>query len=129
MISDEIIKVLDNLGEKFGIFIDWSNENITPYLLNLVQRIKTYNIAESVYWICIGIVLFIIVAFLLKKLIKWNNSDEYVDDWLYASVFAFLLIFFVLGPIFFFGGISDLIESIYLPEKAILEMIKRSLRR
>lgn len=30
--SQEIINVLDNLGEKFGIAIDWSNENILPYL-------------------------------------------------------------------------------------------------
>lgn len=28
--SENIIKVLDELGKRFGIAIDWSSENVTP---------------------------------------------------------------------------------------------------
>lgn len=30
--SDEIIKILDDLGQRFGVVIDWSSENVMPYL-------------------------------------------------------------------------------------------------
>ena len=30
--SDEIIKLLDDLGQRFGIAIDWSSENMMPYI-------------------------------------------------------------------------------------------------
>ena len=33
--SEEVIKILDNLGEKFGVAIDWTSENIAPYLTKL----------------------------------------------------------------------------------------------
>ena len=32
MVSDQIIKVLDNLCDKFGLAIDWSSKNVQPYL-------------------------------------------------------------------------------------------------
>ena len=28
--GDEIIKVLDKIGEQFGVAIDWSNANVMP---------------------------------------------------------------------------------------------------
>ena len=121
--SEELIKVFDYLADKFGIVIDWTSENVTPYLLDLFQRIKTYNIVVNIFWICVGIILFIISIFLIKTLIKWDKSDEYADDWVAGGVLAFLLVFMILAPVFFFSGISDLIESIYIPEKIVLEMI------
>ena len=43
--SDEIIKVIDELGKRFGIVIDWSSENVLPYILNEV-KLKTSNQKE-----------------------------------------------------------------------------------
>ena len=36
--SEEIIKILDDLGRRFGILIDWSSKNILPYLQDLIPR-------------------------------------------------------------------------------------------
>ena len=30
--SDEIIKVLDDLSDRVGITIDWTSQNVLPYL-------------------------------------------------------------------------------------------------
>ena len=30
--SSQIIEILNNLAERFGIFIDWTDQNIIPYL-------------------------------------------------------------------------------------------------
>lgn len=41
--SEEIIKVIDELGKRFGIVIDWSNQNIIPYLQELLKRFICYR--------------------------------------------------------------------------------------
>lgn len=46
--SDEIIKILNALAEKFGIMVDWSQQNIQPYLQDLMYRVIQYNLATSV---------------------------------------------------------------------------------
>lgn len=33
--NDEIIKVFDYIGDKLGIVIDWTQQNIQPYLQDL----------------------------------------------------------------------------------------------
>ena len=37
-VSDQIIQVLDALCEKFGIVINWSGENVIPYLQELIKK-------------------------------------------------------------------------------------------
>ena len=36
--SEEIIKVLNDLASRFGVAIDWTNQNIVPYLQDLMTR-------------------------------------------------------------------------------------------
>lgn len=33
--NEEIIKILDYIGSKFGVAIDWTDKNVTPYLQEL----------------------------------------------------------------------------------------------
>ena len=51
--SEEIIKVLDDLGQRFGIAIDWSSQNVIPYLQDLMQRFINYEVISSIVWIFI----------------------------------------------------------------------------
>lgn len=46
--SDEIIKVLDALAEKFGIAVDWTRQNIQPYIEDLCHRIVGYELTTSI---------------------------------------------------------------------------------
>ena len=39
--SSEIITLIDELAARFGIIIDWSAENIMPYLTDLGTRFIT----------------------------------------------------------------------------------------
>lgn len=34
--SEEVIKILDALAEKFGLAIDWTSANVLPYLQQLL---------------------------------------------------------------------------------------------
>ena len=48
-VSSEIIEVLDYLGEKFGIAIDWTSNNVLPYLQALVDKFIKWEISTSIY--------------------------------------------------------------------------------
>ena len=48
--SQEIINVLDYLYSKFGITIDWTSENVMPYLEELCGRYIQYEIYTSIAW-------------------------------------------------------------------------------
>ena len=45
--SEEIIKVLDALAEKFGVAVDWTSANVIPYLEQLCSKCVNYEIATS----------------------------------------------------------------------------------
>lgn len=37
-VSEQIIQVIDNLAQKFGIVIDWTDENIVPIFQQLADK-------------------------------------------------------------------------------------------
>ena len=49
-VSEQIIQVIDALCEKFGIVVDWTNENVFPYLETLCEKLIAYEIATSIVW-------------------------------------------------------------------------------
>ena len=49
--STEIIKVLENLAEKFGIAVDWSDKNLIPHLNQLADKITLYTLVSAI--VCI----------------------------------------------------------------------------
>lgn len=46
--SNEVIKVLDHICDKFGIAIDWSSSNVMPYLQDLMVRMTKYVTYTSI---------------------------------------------------------------------------------
>lgn len=56
-VSEQIIQVLDNLGEKFGLALDWSSENILPYVSELMNKAVSYEL-----WMNIIIFIFITIG-------------------------------------------------------------------
>ena len=50
-ISSQVIEVLDSGCEKFVIAIDWSHQNVLPYLEDLSGKYIKYEIVTSIAWI------------------------------------------------------------------------------
>lgn len=71
--SNEIIKVLNALGERFGIAINWTSVNIIPYLEQLINKYVNYEIATSIIWIIINHIMFICSCVFLTILCKNKN--------------------------------------------------------
>lgn len=122
--SNEIIKVLDHLCDKFGIAIDWSSNNVMPYLQDLMVRITKYVIYTNILWLVISILIIGATVFALVKIIKVTRENRY--DWdLIIGISS--LIGSIIIIIFFLTGMyacQNLIEVNTVPEKYIIEMIR-----
>lgn len=125
--SDEIIKILDALAEKFGIMVDWSQQNIQPYLQDLMHRVIQYNLATSVIWVIFYISIMAICLFIIKKNNKKFRFDKYgciegsFSSLIYVIVSYILLITFVILLPF---EIENICQCVFLPEKIIINEIQ-----
>ena len=114
--SDAIIKVLNELCDKFGIAIDWTSDNVVPYLQDLMVRYSKYVCYTSIMWLVIGLIIMVVFAVLLYKYLKQEHRD---------GLIAFLLgCGMLLGAWDTVNQIMDIIEITTIPEKAIIEDIR-----
>lgn len=134
-VSDEIIKVLDALAEKFGIAVDWTAENIIPYFEQLCKKYVNYEIATSIVWLMIGIIMITLgFVILFKYFPNYYNKSKDKEKYDYGQrtdyeVICFILIIFmtigfVAGIALAFEQIFDIITCYTFPEKMILEEVK-----
>ena len=118
-VSSEIIEVLDYLGEKFGIAIDWTSNNVLPYLQTLVDKFIKWEISTSIVWIVIA--AFVIVAMIvLINLEGIRKINEEIDGMLWIPIIVSIIVSFIVICI----QIFDIIECNIFPEKALYDFIK-----
>lgn len=125
--SEEIIKVLDELGKRFGIVIDWSNQNIIPYLQELMKRFICYKNITACVWIIISIFMTIGSVMMIKFINKWrksNNYDECDDDPLAATGYVTSVCIIALGIGLLIGNLLGIAKNICMPEMVVYEYIK-----
>ena len=125
-VSEQIIKVLEYLGEKFGIAIDWSSETVLPVIQTLFEKYIRWEIATSIAWVVIGVILLIIGFIALPKAIAAleRYREDYDEDWrLYVSIIVtiFCLLF---GLIAVSTQVFDIIKCYAFPELQVFEYIQ-----
>ena len=129
--SDQIIAVLDKLGEQMGVAIDWTSENILPYIQDLISRIAAIQIVNSVIGIVFAAVSLFLTIFIIFKLVKLSQidskePDEYFspyDGWYIGGIVA-IVILGMLSIILFSTSIPSLTQAIWLPEITAYKYIK-----
>lgn len=129
MVSEEIIKVLEYLGEKYGLAIDWTSKNFMPYIEDLISRIKIYNIVSSIAGILLGIIFLIVTFLLIRYGIKKNNKKDECWYWLDEGflIICIAVATSVVGIIISILNTCSLIQNIFLPEKSIISMFSNLL--
>lgn len=115
--SDEIIKVLDDLSERAGIAIDWTSQNVLPYLQELCDKYISYEIWTSAVYIFICLTLDILMLYGISKLHDILND---VDDGFLFLVFSIVLIASLVVMVV---QIFDIVTALTFPEKLIYEYI------
>ena len=128
--SEEIIKVLDDLGDRFGIAIDWTSENVLPYLQNLMDRFITYNIAMNILYItvCAIIIVGAIIGIpkisrYAKKKMEENPCSEWDCGGFVINLFWGIATIF--STIFLIIFISDIIRCVTIPEVVIFNYLQQ----
>ena len=133
--SKEIIQVLDALCEKFGIAIDWSSDNIMPYLQDVMSRFIRYETVIHGIWIIIGVISLILGIYLFTRKIplyyqKVKASENVPDE---ENLFTVILVITgIISIALIITGIVLIIWSALtiaaiqtLPEKILLKELKK----
>lgn len=126
--SEEIIKVLDSLCAKVGMTIDWTVENVSPYLGELFEGAVKYELSTSVFhivfWCVITIVLLVIMfcAWPYAKRVNFEDGHLVSDIVELSSFLAFMsvLIWFAVIAC----QVPDIIACCTMPERIILDYLK-----
>lgn len=120
-VSNQIIEVLDALCEKFGFAIDWTGQNVLPYMQELMSKAVNYELGTSVMWIVI-IVLPTIIA---CKMLIWSKNQFFHEDEEVGMFFwAFSFVGLLVCAIVFVCQVLDIITCLTFPEKIIFSIIQ-----
>lgn len=126
--SEEVIKILDALAEKFGLAINWTSANVLPYLQQLCGRYVTYEIATSVVWMLIGICLLFVGKYAIGKTkYCWGKyKEDLYSDYDFGAIWLGILAGCVIvgGIIVILYQTFDIVTCITFPEKIIIEELQ-----
>lgn len=131
--SSEIITILDELAKRFGIAIDWTAENVMPYIQNLGGRFVSYTLVTTIVSLSIKIIILLLGIFIVYKCGKWvvENDGETMNENLEIGVAMFTVIGVILTAVAFlvliFSGwdnIKTIIACNYIPEAIIIDYLK-----
>lgn len=115
-ISEEIIKVLEYLCMKLGLTIDWTNNNVLPYVEQLCEKFIKWEIGTSVTWIGITIITTIIV-FIFSKVVYCDGLEKII----FWGVICVAIC--VIGK-----QVFDIVACYTFPEKVIYDYIQLYLK-
>ena len=125
--SDEIIKVLDALAEKFGLVVDWTSSNILPYVQELAGKVVRWEIGTSIMWLVLGFILMFSLIPLIKfaKYAHKKYEEDINSDWDVAEVFIIIatIACVIIGTIMSVSQVYDIITCYTFPEKILLDFI------
>ena len=116
--SDELIKTFDYLLSQFGIAVDWTSENVLPYLQTLAEKLVRFEINTSIMWLVVGVVVLTVGVWIFVKDIK---------DW-DSGVFILGAILIIVAGIVCCCQVYDIIKCVSFPELYVFEYIKLALK-
>lgn len=129
MEQNYIVEIIDSLAEKFGIVVDWTNQNVMPYIEDLMQRIVSYEITSNIFTMALWAFLAIVTGIAVAIVHKEQMASDYpydCDEPLFVATIISWLLFAVaaIGTIVSIGYCSfRIIECVNIPEKIFIELI------
>lgn len=126
--SEEIIKVLDELAQRFGIGIDWTSQNVMPYIEEITKKIIRWEVTSSIIWMVIG-VLMILSVFGWVKGVKYAKERSEEDiyslwDFAYVAIIITMIFFIIIGIVIVITQTLDIAQIIVFPEKIIITYLR-----
>jgi hypothetical protein len=138
--SQEIINVLNYLGEQLGIAIDWTSENIWPQVMDILGRYRLMEIIGNCLWIIteVAMAIFAIIVFIKSVKAYMNIKKTHEDNfWWHRSYSGIVwstgfgtILMIAAGFLGLFSlpfipmGIGNTLKWLIVPEIKYLEMLK-----
>ena len=134
----ELCNVIDKIAEKIGVAIDWSSENVMPYIQDIMQRYRTMSIVGNVVAIIVCTIIITICVILVIKMIKgivnglrnevssiWFDAD-YDEVSNFSLVTSIIIVIpLLVSVIVLCVATGELIGWLYVPEVRFLGVLKR----
>lgn len=137
--SQEIINVLNYLGEQLGIVIDWSSENVWPQVMDILGRYRLLEIISTCMWIFAEAAFIVISLIAIIKCVKASarirktKEDNfwwykgYSTTWMSGAGAIITILSVIFGSFFLIAlpmDITKLLKWLIVPEIQYLEMLK-----
>jgi uncharacterized Tic20 family protein len=130
--SSEVITILDELAKRFGIVIDWTAENVMPYITDLGSRFVSYTLVTTIVSLSIKIIILLVGIFTLYKCGKWiieneGKANENVEIGMAIFTVAAIVLTGIAFLVLILTGwfnIKTIIACNYIPETIIIDYIK-----
>ena len=134
--SEEIIKTLEYIGGKLGIAIDWSSENVWPYVMDILGRYRTMSIVNKAILLVVCLSIMVIAVVLVVKSVRGYIAHD--KTWYYEykhigggdptglCVTTWMISGFTLffAFIFSYRSMYNLAQWVFVPEIKFLEILK-----
>ena len=127
--SNEIIKILDDLGRRFGVMIDWSSKNIEPYITDIMSRLTTYKIIANSIGVGIGVLCLIATIWLWGALIcSYKKCMQTEKDTLLIETYSLMDLKYKelteMGRVVVFSAIPLTIATFIVLPVCIISLLK-----
>lgn len=116
-VSNQVIEVMEYLGQKLGIAVDFTSENVIPYAQQLCEKYIKYETATSIAWFIFGILLVIIGVAI--TIFGMNSGAEEL------SILSIPML--IVGVAILGSQISDILKCYYFPEMKIYEFLRNKI--
>lgn len=136
--DNKVIEVFDYIGEKLGVAIDWTSENVVPQVTELIGRYRSYEIFEHVLMAVLLIVATAIMGIVLIKMWKGIATDDDENFWYNLSwgtdgilpiVITVLFLFLsALAVITTVEYVLDAAKWVFIPEVQFLETLSEYMK-
>lgn len=120
--SEQLIHLIDEFAKRIGIIIDWTSDNVIPYLCDLITRYGQFHLAINSIMFIICLLVAILCAWGWLKEIERYNSYDFYEMGILSTTALILMTFFSLFGLFHFG--YQMIQLLFIPEWFILEQLQ-----
>lgn len=133
----ELCNIIDKIAEKIGVAIDWSSENVMPYIQDVMQRYRTKSIVENVIIMAVSSIIITICVIIAVKITKgiinglqnaessiWFDTDYDMVSAFSIATCIIIAFSFVISGIVLCDATGKLMGWLYVPEVKLLEVLK-----
>lgn len=123
--DNELAKIFDKIAEKFGIVVNGSQDNIYPYIRDILQRYRTASIVQDAVTIGILGLLILSAILILKSILRRKSIEDSYDEFIFAIFTVFYFFGLAILLLITICKIYDLTSWIFVPEMQFVKELAK----